>query len=167
MGHEKRPTAARDAFHLLDEIAGFIESGVSIILAVVGPDGRAKAGRALAARVVAGGAIRVIYPAEGNGAITAAVAAGGPIAVTFSAPMSHRTIQLKAMSSRAEAFEPQDRTGLDRQIDAFASVLRAIGYGPAFVQSFCDNRSQSVFVLGFRPETAFEQTPGPGAGREL
>ena len=35
-----------------------------------------------------------IYPAEGNSAISDTAQSGGPIAVTFSAPMSHRTIQL-------------------------------------------------------------------------
>lgn len=164
MGGTREPCGS---FRLPEEIAEFIESGVSIILAVVGADGRAKAGRALAARVVAGGAIRVIYPAFGNAEITAAVAAGGPVAATFSAPMSHRTIQLKAMASRAERIVAEDGASLGRQIDAFAGVLRAIGYAPSFVQSFCDNRSQSVLVLGFVPEMAFEQTPGPGAGGEL
>lgn len=167
MRQDKQPATPCAPFRLADEIGDFIQSGVSIILAVVAGDGRAIAGRALASRVMADGAIRVIYPAIGNTAITAAVEAGGPIAVTFSAPMSHRTIQLKAMSSRSEALGPDDRTSLGQQIDAFAAILRAIGYNAAFVQSFCDNRSESVLVLGFHPEMAFEQTPGPGAGREL
>lgn len=152
---------------LSDEIVDFIESGVSIIVGVVGADGRARGGRALASRVLAGGAIRLIYPAEGNSAISDTAQSGGPIAVTFSAPMSHRTIQLKAMSTRAEELEAEDLKSLTHQTDAFASVLRAIGYGPSFVRTFCQRRSQSVCVLSFSPNAAFEQTPGPGAGRKL
>lgn len=167
MSQDPFPSALRKALVLPDDIAAFIESGVSIILAVVGPDGRAKAGRAVATRVVDGGAIRVMYPLDGNDAITASAQSGGPIAVTFSAPVTHRTIQLKAMASRAEQFDPQDRIGLGLQIDAFAAVLRAIGFPPPFVKSFCDNRSKSVGVVSFVPHAAFEQTPGPGAGREL
>lgn len=166
MSPDMHPRTGSGLFSLPDEIAEFIQSGVSIILAVVDADGRAKAGRALACRVD-GGAVRVIYPAEGNGVITTAAEAGRAIAVTFSAPMSHRTIQLKAMSMRAEAVSEEDRKSLGQQIDAFAGVLRAIGYTGAFVQSFCDNRSRSVLALRFLPEVAFEQTPGPGAGREL
>ncbi len=152
---------------LPDEVLEFIQSGVSVIVGVVGPDGRAQAGRALATRVVPGGAIRLMYPTDGNAAITTAAQTGGPIAVTFSAPLSHRTIQLKSGSSRAEALEPEDRISVERQIDAFAAVLRAIGFPPPFVKSFCDNRSKHIGVLSLVPQAAFEQTPGPGAGREL
>jgi hypothetical protein len=152
---------------LPDEVLDFIQSGVSVIVGVVGADGRAQAGRALATRIVSGGAIRLMYPEEGNAAITISAQSGGPIAVTFSAPISHRTIQLKAASSRLEQLEPEDRTNVDAQMDAFAGVLRALGFPPSFVQSFCANRSKSISVLSFVPEAAFEQTPGPGAGREL
>ncbi|WP_170971915.1 hypothetical protein [Rhodobacter sp. SY28-1] len=152
---------------LSDEVVDFIGSGVSIIVGVVGADGRARGGRALASRVLAGGAIRLIYPAEGNSAISDTAQSGGPIAVTFSAPMSHRTIQLKAMSTRAEEPEADDLKSLTHQTDAFAAVLRTIGYAPSFVRAFCARRSQSFCVLSFLPNAAFEQTPGPGAGRKL
>lgn len=152
---------------LPDELVDFIQSGVSVIVGVVGPDGRAQAGRALATRILTGGAIRLMYPEEGNAAITASAQAGGPIAVTFSAPISHRTIQLKAPSSRLEQLESQDRINVDAQMDAFAGVLRALGFPPPFIESFCANRSKSISVLSFVPQAAYEQTPGPGAGREL
>lgn len=149
------------------EVLEFIQSGVSVILGVVGADGRAQAGRGLATRVVASGAIRLMYPADGNAAITTSAQSGGPIAATFSAPLSNRTIQLKALSSRAEQIEPEDRISVERQMDAFATVLCAIGFPPPFVKAFCDNRSLSICVLSFVPHAAYEQTPGPGAGREL
>ncbi len=152
---------------LPEEVLEFIQSGVSIIVGVVGADGHARAGRALAARVVTGGAIRLLYTEDGNAAIKASASSGGPIAVTFSAPMSHRTIQLKAMSSRAEHFEPDDQISLESQMDAFAGVLRAVGYPASFVQSFCEGRSVNIGALSFSPHAAYEQTPGPGAGREL
>ena len=152
---------------LPDEALEFIQSGVSIIVGVVGADGRARAGRALAARVVNGGTIRLLYTEDGNVAIKASALSGGPIAVTFSAPMSHRTIQLKAMSSRAEHFEPDDQFSLESQMDAFAGVLRAVGYPASFVKSFCEGRSVNLGALSFSPDAAYEQTPGPGAGREL
>jgi hypothetical protein len=161
------PVATAGAIHLPDEVLDFIQSGVSVIVGVVGPDGRAQAGRALASRVVGDGAIRLMYPDEGNAAITASAQSGGPIAVTYSAPISHRTIQVKAASSRLEQLEPEDRISLEAQVDAFAGVLRALGFPPPFLKSFCDNRSKSICVLSFVPQEAYEQTPGPGAGRAL
>jgi hypothetical protein len=87
--------------------------------------------------------------------------------VTFSAPFSHRTIQVKAASCRAEELDPEDQTSADRQGNAFAGVLSAIGYAPAFVNAFCSYRAGSLSVLSFRADAAFEQTPGPGAGRSI
>ena len=150
-----------------EEMVGFIQSGVSVIVGVVGSDGRARAGRALATRVLGSGAIRLMYPTEGNAAITASALDGGPIAATFSAPISHRTIQLKAGSSWIEQLEPEDRVCVDHQMDAFAAELGVLGFSPYFLKAFCDNRSQSISVLGFVPQFAFEQTPGPGAGCAL
>lgn len=161
------PSRAADQVLLPNDLVEFIQSGVSVIVGVVGADGRAKAGRALATRVQTDGSIRIMYPTEGNAAITASAQSGSPIAATFSAPLSHRTIQLKAASSRAEQLDPEDRFSVGRQMDAFAAILRILGFPPYFVQSFCDNRSQSISVLSFLPQAAYEQTPGPGAGREL
>ena len=50
----------------------FVESGLSIVVGVVGPGGRALTGRALAARVMRDATIRLIYAEEGNAAITVA-----------------------------------------------------------------------------------------------
>lgn len=150
-----------------DEIASFIESGVSIVVGVVGPGGRALGGRALAARVARDAAIRVIYPDEGNDAITKAAQSGGPIAVTFSAPLSHRTLQIKGFSSRTEHLEPDDEVCVRQQGDAFAAILVAVGHSPVFVKAFSDYLSSTLLVFSFPAEEAFEQTPGPGAGRSL
>lgn len=165
--HDNLPAGMAVPILLPDEILEFIQSGVSVIVGVVGADGRAQAGRALATRVESDGAFRLMYPADGNAAITASAQSGGPIAVTFSAPLSHRTIQLKAGSSRAEQLDPEDRISVEHQIDAFAAILRVLGFPPPLVKSFCNNRSKSISVLSFVPQAAYEQTPGPGAGREL
>jgi hypothetical protein len=155
------------AVFLSDEIVAFIASGVSIVIGVVGPDGRAQTGRALAVRADGEGTIRLIYPDEGNAAVVATARSGGPIAVTFSAPLSHRTIQIKGFSCKAEQLEPEDRISAEHQSNAFAAILRAIGYPSAFVQAFCDYGSTALCVLSFPAQAAFEQTPGPGAGQSI
>lgn len=160
-------TGKSDAKVLSDEIVEFIESGLSIIVGVVGTNGRAQTGRALAARVVGRSTIRIIYPSEGNSAVMATAQAGGPIAVTFSAPLSHRTIQIKGGLCKTEPLDPEDQINADRQAEAFAGVLRALGHTAAFVKAICDYRSSTLRVLSFPAEAAFEQTPGPGAGRSI
>lgn len=159
--------ATRCRAALSDEIVAFIESGVSIVVGVVGPVGRALSGRALAARVMQDATIRVIYPEEGNAALTASALSGGPIAVTFSAPLSHRTLQIKGFSSRLEDLGPDDLSSVRQQGEAFAAILVAVGHSPAFVQAFSDYLSSALWVISFPADEAFEQTPGPGAGQSL
>lgn len=161
------PRAAAPGVALPDEIAAFVESGLSIILGVVGPDHRAQTGRALAARVLPGGRLRLICAEEGNATVLATARAGGPIAATLSAPLSHRTLQIKGLTCRLEPIEPEDEGATRFQTDAFAAVLGAIGYPPVFVRAFSDYRSSPLFVLGLPVQEMFEQTPGPGAGRAL
>jgi hypothetical protein len=152
---------------LTEEVVAFMESGLSIVMAVVGPGGRALTGRALAVRVTPEARIRLIYAEEGNEAVTASAKSGQPIAATFSAPLSHRTLQLKGFSSREEDFAPEDEAAARKQTDVFAAILGAVGHTPAFVQAFTGYRSSAARVLSFPAQEAYEQTPGPGAGRPL
>lgn len=152
---------------LSPEVVEFIESGVSIIVGVAGADGKARTGRAIAARLTEKGALRLIYPEEGNAALTEAASRGGLIAVAFSAPLSHRTIQLKGAPCRPDKLGQADHDAVSRQADAFAAILSAIGYPSSFAEAYCDYRTSPLQVLVFPPLAAFEQTPGPGAGRPL
>ncbi len=160
-------TASRNGVGISDQIAAFMESGVSIVMGVAGPSGQARPGRALAARVIGDGTIRIVYAEEGNTAITSSARSGGPIAVTFSAPLSHRTVQIKGFFSRVEELQQEDENCVRRQTEAFAQILAAVGEPPRFVQAFCDYSTSPLSVLSFPAQEAFEQTPGPGAGRAL
>lgn len=166
-GEDMNQGVDASAVLLSDEIVSFIESGTSIVLGVVGAGGRAQTGRALAARVIAPSTIRVIYAAEGNAAVTATARSEGPIAVTFSAPLSHRTLQMKGYACRSEVVDADDLDCTARQTLAFAGVLAAIGLPPGFVQAFHEYRESEPLVLSFLVQAAFEQTPGPGAGRSI
>jgi hypothetical protein len=159
--------AGRPRVALSDDVVAFIESGVSIVVGVVDAAGRAQTGRALAARVLPDFTIRLIFVDEGNDAIAASAQTGGPIAATFSAPMSHRTLQIKGFASRLDPIDHLDEAMSERQCDAFAGVLAAVGHPPAFVQAFLDYRQSNLWALSFPAHEAFEQTPGPGAGRSL
>jgi hypothetical protein len=165
--HIRGAGAAGRRLALPDEVVAFIESGLSIVVGVVGPGGRALTGRALAARVAPDARIRLIYAAEGNVAVTEAARSGGPIAVAFSAPLSHRTLQLKGLSCRPEDVGPEDEAIVRRQTDAFSVILGQVGETPEFVRAFSAYRSSALLALSFPTQEAFEQTPGPGAGRAL
>lgn len=148
-------------------IAAFCASGTSIVVGTIGPDGRALTGRALACTFGPGDLLRLVLVAEGNDAVTEAAARGAPLAVTFSDPVTNRSLQLKGPRCAPDAVTPADVVEADRQARAFGAVLRLIGYTDAFAEAYCRFARDELRAVVVTPAAAFEQTPGPGAGRAL
>lgn len=149
------------------ELAAFVQSGVSIVLASVGQDRRPIAGVALACTVNDDGVVRVILSKLAEASILAAIEAGGAIAVTFSRPTTHRSIQLKARSARILQPNPRDIAAATTQSSIFRNELVEVDHSEAFADHFVAHEVGELTVLEFRPEAAFVQTPGPGAGARL
>jgi hypothetical protein len=91
----------------------------------------------------------------------------GVIAVVFSQPSSHRTVQLKG--SDAVVLEPveDDPVIIAAYADSFVADLCSFGYSEAFARTLVTAASEKVVAITFTPEAAFDQTPGPHAGRSL
>lgn len=148
-------------------IAAFCASGTSIVVGTVGPDGRAVTGRALACRFGTDGTLRLFYEPEGNDALTDAARRGAALAVTCSDPVTNRSLQLKAPRSAPWVPSAEDLAETERQARAFAAVLRLIGYSDAFAEGYCRFVQGELRGCVATPAAAFEQTPGPGAGRAI
>lgn len=149
------------------ELAQFIQSGLSIVVAAVGADRRPLAGVALACRVAPSGEVRVALRRPAALALLAAFAQGSAIAVTFSRPITNRSIQLKATRAAECPRTPEDEAELARQTAAFRDELRAVEHDEPFARLYTAYEAAEITVLAFTPERAFVQTPGPGAGAEL
>lgn len=94
--------------------------------------------------------------------------AGGPIAVVFCLPSSHKTLQLKAATAEIAPVEPADRRILRAYRDAFFAEIVALGYEERFTRSLASVAADEESVaVSFEPTAAFEQTPGPQAGKQL
>ena len=93
--------------------------------------------------------------------------AGGPIAVVFCLPSTHKTLQLKAAGAEIAAVEPADRRILRAYRDAFAAEIRALGYAERFSSALAGGAEDESVAVTFEPSAAFEQTPGPQAGKQL
>lgn len=152
---------------LTHELAAFIASGVSIMLAAVDRHHRPVVGIALGCLVEADGTLRIALRPAANRPVLDAVAAGSCIAATFSRPITHRSIQFKARTVRLCPAGPADVAAVTEQAGIFRDELIAVDHDEAFADSFVAHEPGELQVLSFRPETAFVQTPGPGAGAEL
>jgi hypothetical protein len=152
---------------LTEEIAAFCQSGVGVALASRDRDGWPVLARGRGCRIEADGRVRVLLRSGSGTAVLEAIAGGSQIAVTFSQPGSHRSIQLKAASAEIRPVEPADEVAAQAQSRIFRDLLIAAAYPEEFASVYCSAGDDVPAVIVLVPESAFVQTPGPGAGSRL
>ncbi|MEZ5990246.1 MAG: pyridoxamine 5'-phosphate oxidase family protein [Planctomycetota bacterium] len=150
---------------LTPELAGFFESGVSIIVgtrdARLVPD----CVRAVGARCdVGSGELRVLVPAATAATSVANLRDNGRVAVCFSRPKDHRTIQVKGRVLAIEDAGPEDRALIDAYRCGLAQELGWVGVPPRITLRIAH---WPCHALRIGVEALFVQTPGPGAGELL
>lgn len=94
----------------------------------------------------------------------------GEIAVTCSHPTSYRTLQLKGRHVTTAEPDSTDVAAVERHRDAFAMVNEPLGQPRQVVEAFWRAEIETSAVLVkilFAPDQVFDQTPGPGAGRNV
>ncbi len=149
------------------ELAAFMQSGISVTLAVVAADLRPIAGFALACRIDATGTVRVLLRKPANLALMNMVARGCPIAVQTSRPHDHRSIQIKAPTARVAEVRPDDLPEIARQTAGMRDQLIGCAFDPVLAAAYVSYEPGEVVALELKPVRIFVQTPGPGAGSEL
>lgn len=152
---------------LTAELAAFMQSGISIILASVDDDGSPLPGKAQGCRVDPSGTVRVTIIAQPYARLLGALSRGHPVALTFSRPEDHRSIQIKSASARLVEPEREDREAALVQGAGLSDQLVLVGYDRAFSDAYVSCEHSDLAVIAFVPEHAFVQTPGPGAGTTL
>ena len=93
--------------------------------------------------------------------------AGSPVAAVFSEPATHRTLQVKALRAEVSSVTPADREHARQHLDATVTHLVALGYDSDGIRAYFGHQPEQLVAVSFVPTAAFEQTPGPGAGRPL
>ncbi len=152
---------------LTPDLAAFCQSGVSVIVAACLPAGAPVAGLGCGCRVLPDGRMRLLLPRPGNEGLLAMVEQGAAIAITFSQPITHRSIQVKGSRGVVAALEEADRLEAVRQSRGIRGELVDVGYAPTFAEAYCRVDLDILVALDLTLDAAFVQTPGPGAGAEL
>jgi hypothetical protein len=93
--------------------------------------------------------------------------AGHPVAAVFSEPATHRTLQVKGLRAQVGAVTPADREHVRQHLEATVAHLVPLGYEEAGIRTYFAHQPEQLVAVSFVPVAAFEQTPGPGAGRRL
>jgi len=158
-----------DAAPLIDEeLAAFLQSGIAMHAASVGPGNVSHLARAAGCRIAPDRRTVVLYLAQSQGSeVLEQIRANGAIAVVFTKPTSHRTVQLKATDARVVAPRAEDLADIDRQVGAFDAELSSIGFPKRFGWVLAGGSPSGLAAIAFTPTGAFLQTPGPSAGSAL
>ena len=151
-----------------EELAVFLQSGISMHAAAVGPGNEAQIARGAGVRVAPDRRSVTVYLVESEAReLLALVRANGAIAVALTKPKSHRTVQLKGEDARVVAVGHEDAVDVDRQVAAFDAELRSIGFPERFGWTLAGGSGLGLAAIAFTPSSAFLQTPGPSAGTVL
>lgn len=152
---------------ITDEIATFVTGAVSISIGSRNAAMKPSLTRGLAC-VVSNSRFRVLVNAEQSRAVLDdVIASGGRIAAVFSRPSTHRTIQFKAVDAAIEPLQPNDMARVAAYRKALVGELVGLGFGESLVRNLTTGAERDLVAIVFTPDAAFDQSPGPRAGRPL
>jgi hypothetical protein len=92
----------------------------------------------------------------------------GQLAVTSVSPMDYRQVQLKGRATETLAPNDEDRAQVAQHQRAFMRQVEHVGLGAEQCRLFWTQDDADAMVkLRFVVDEAYDQTPGPDAGRPL
>ena len=154
---------------LLDEEhAAFIQGGVSIVAASSSARQVSSIGGIAGCHVAPDRRrVTVFLAASQAPQLLADIRACGRIAVVFSLPSTHRSFQLKSDDATARPPAAGELAVVHRHVEAFADEIAPFGHVPEQARVLLSCADDDLVAIDFTPGTAFEQTPGPGAGKQI
>ena len=154
---------------LSSEQAAFLQGPVSINVSAVGRDGWPCVTRAHGVMVARDRrALTILLSARRAPALLEALDAGSGIAAAFTRPATHATLQFKAPRATRVAITAAHRRCNASYAAAFAGEIGELGFDDDVVQGVVRLLTANDLVaMRMTPAIAFDQTPGPAAGRVL
>jgi hypothetical protein len=149
------------------EHAAFIQGGVSVVVSTRDDALVADVARGCGCRVSRDRRrVTVLVEYARSGCVLENVQANGHVAVVYSQPSTHRTLQLKGTDARVARAAPSDLRVSQRHLEAWIADMQRLGYGASFGRAV-RGAGTDLAAITFSVAAAFEQTPGPAAGRRL
>jgi hypothetical protein len=159
---------ATPATVLDEDHAAFVQSGLSIVVASRSTENIPSVVRALGCRVASDRrTITVLMWAAQAAALLDDVRATGTIAVVFTRPSTHRTIQVKGTDAAVVPPAEGDSDIVARTTNLLVEGLDGLGFPPGVVRTSLRCDPDELAAVAFTPGAAFDQTPGPRAGKPL
>ena len=147
------------------ELKEFIESGVACLVGTGNAEGRPHVVYGWGPRVRAGGAeVDVFIDAPRSATALSDLRENPRIALTLAHPVSYRSVQLKGSFRSTQEPDDEDLARVQAHRDAFLVTTTLVGDPPNTITNLW---MEEVVRVSFAVERAFDQTPGPEAGKPL
>jgi hypothetical protein len=148
------------------ETVALLESGCSMSVATVGPDGAPHASRGFGLTVLPDGIhARLLLDAADRTNLTN-LAGGGPVAVTGVSVRTLRAVQLKGTADEPIlTSDAGDLARAARHLDCFFTAASSVEGTPVALLERL--RPTAFAVCTIKVAEVFDQTPGPGAGSRV
>jgi hypothetical protein len=157
--------ASPDGFRIDADLKAFIESGVATIVSTGDSDRRAHVTFGWGPRVGDDGrTIEVFLDTARAGQTLANARSNGHIAMTVCGPVSYRSAQFKGTFMDSGEATADDAAWVERHREAFVVETSLVGDPPEKIRGMW---MSDVVRISFVVERAFDQTPGPEAGKPL
>lgn len=152
-------------FRIDDALKEFIESGVAVLVATGDAHRRPHVTYGWGPRVGRDRvSIDVFLDTARSNETLANACDNGRIAMTLADPVSYRSVQLKGTFLDVGEATPEDDAWVQRHREAFVVTTSLVGDPPGAIRSMWMGQ---VVRVSFAVERAFDQTPGPSAGKPL
>lgn len=146
------------------DIADFLKRGLCVLVGTRDSALQPLCVTGSALLLTAPGQAVVFLPEFESASALANLRANGQIAVILEQPTTHRGIQLKGKVSRVRPTTTHEIARIEEFAARTRADLSAIGFAPTVLD-------RMIFLpctaVEFNFDAVFEQTPGPGAGREV
>ena len=150
------------------DVLAMMVRGVSVNVASRDAALRPSLMRAVGSDVAPDGSRITVYLARSqSGQLLQDIASTGHLAVVFSEPATHRSVQLKAGAATLRPAMESDLPVLARYLASMEHEVARVGFPPPLTRAMLACRLDDVVAVTFSPEEAYDQTPGPRAGKSL
>lgn len=147
------------------ELADYMQSGVSVLIASRDARWMPACCRAMGVRVERGRRqLTVFVPVATGAELLAGIRASGRAAVCFARIEDHKALQVKGAVVGVAPAAPEDRALIERYRGEWARNLAFIGLPGRLTLR---QNAWPCHAVRLRMESLFVQTPGPGAGAPL
>jgi hypothetical protein len=147
-----------------DDLKDFIESDVATLIGSAESPERPHIAWGWAPRVKDEGVIEVFLDAERADRTIANLRANPRIALTMAQPITYRSVQLKGDFLDVSPPSEEDEVYVQRRREGFVSACVLVGDPPEAIRNLW---LDDVVGITFSVDRAFDQTPGPNAGKPL